>query len=127
MEHFESYICRLECDFAMNVVLFTNRIKAEWYFGADDKFYTEYPNLSMICANKMIRASRLRHVKLNATIHLKYVSEDFSRYPTFIKVYSMSISDREVVLSDMKKVYELLNPHLKMIRFRDYDSKFLFN
>ncbi len=123
MEDFEAYIIKIGGYYTINVILFTNRIKAEWKLESSSGFNLEYPEDKIITGNSF-ETCLLKHTLLYESTYLDYVSNDFSIYPTFIKVYSMSGNDTQFVLSDIKKIYDSLDPHLKMLSFEDFDIKF---
>ncbi len=133
MESFATFLRELRSVSYLNIILFTNRIRAEWYSGSAGDFTLLYPVEQIFHSENGIETATLNQDPISKSWFTEYLSVDFSMYPTFIKVYSIKIlapeceqKHIEFVLADIGRVHKFLDTRLKMINYEDFDLKFRY-
>ncbi len=110
-------------DFNLNIIIMINRILVEWHNKYE--FYIMYPRTHVLDIEPTIMVETMNHqiyeLCINNRFNTTYVSEDYSLYASFCKIYSCHKGSLLQAKKDILDFYESVDPKKKLVKYEDWN------
>ncbi len=114
----------------VNIIVMTTRILIEWCDSNEGYCWSIYPKYELKDVDLLLETNSLKSVIYTDNDHKQiyntHVSEDYSKYPTFHQVYSVSFGYYSQAKKDILTFYESTDPLKKLVKYEDWNIQFKY-